>query len=701
MFKTRKILALLLVILLTFTNITFSETVYNENSIDIQAVETSEGNKYPDYAKMYLGEDVHENFNRKMFSLNSKLNKYIARPIHIVWSSIMPKFGMDRMRDVYNNIEYPKRLVSSIIQRDGRAVKDETIRFLTNSTLGIGGLFDPADKIFKVKPTNENMEQALCKCKVNSGTYFVMPCVNSCTPRSLCGRVLEAALDPAVYLASPIVSIVKAGLMVNRTSYMQPLAKLIETTYADPYDIHKKLFGMENYIKNKNFDRQELLLEEKRLTEEGDSEDAEKLIANIGDEPANAENITTGYASDIDTKSLKDILPLGESAIKADITLEGFNSQTPVVDSMRTAFFDNPNVNKSIWNEISLWNRSFARRIKSDSVSVTDGKPEYLFKYLLQKDKNAPLMIIFPSIGEGAGAHHSQVFAKYFYDEGYSVLMLGSHFQWEFIKSMPDGYCPGLPLEDSEKIKEVTSKILSKLETKYDCKFNNKTVFGTSFGAMSTLFLANSESKNNTLNIKNFIAVSPPIELKYAIEQVDKNAEEFDRNSDEVKDKTAIAAAKVLQLLQIKDDKNFKVGKLPFSDAEGKLITTFIMRQKLSDLILAIENVQLNKKSDIYERINNMSYRDYAENYLGLNNWETNNILRNEASLFAIRDYLANNNNYKIYHSLDDYFVSKKQIAELKSISGEKLICLNCGSHLGFLYRKEFTDSLINSIKIN
>ena len=100
----KKLVAILLLFLLIFNNIVYSEVIYNENSVDIQAVETSSGNKYPDYAKMYLGEDIHENFNRKMFNLNSKLNKYVARPVHIIWSSIMPKFGMDRIRDVYNNI---------------------------------------------------------------------------------------------------------------------------------------------------------------------------------------------------------------------------------------------------------------------------------------------------------------------------------------------------------------------------------------------------------------------------------------------------------------------------------------------------------------------------------------------------------------------------------------------------------------------
>ncbi len=543
------------------------------------------------------------------------------------------------------------------------------------------------------------MEQALCKCKMNSGSYLVMPVLHSCTPRSLCGRALEAALDPSVYLASPIATAIKFGLMLNRTSYMQPLAQMIETTYADPYDIHKKLFGLENYIKNANLDREELLREEKQLVEEGHSELAEEMIAELGESDKDTGNIT-GMASNIDAKTdLSDIMPLSTSVLKPDIILTDYKPQSPIVDSMRTALFDNPSINKSMWNELSIWNRSFWKRIKTASVSVTPNREAYQFKYILQKDKNSPLIILYPSIGEGAGAHHSIVFAKMFYDEGFSVLMQGSHFQWEFVKSMPEGYAPGIPQNDVKQIRYITSKALEYLHNKYNYEPSEKYVIGTSFGAMATMFLADLENSDNTLNITKYIAISPPIDLRYALAQADKNSEEFDKSSDEVKQKTAITAAKVLQLLDLKDEKNFNFKTLPFSDEEGKLITTFFMRQKLSDLIFSIENVNKKEKTNIYEMINNMNYRDYVEKYLVKEDTYEN--LTQNANLFSISDFLTTKNNYKIYHSLDDYFVNQGQIAKLKELAKDNLICLNCGSHLGFLYRKEFEDALKKEIVHN
>lgn len=687
MFSKNKIISLALLFLLIFNNLSVLATT----KTDIQAVQ-AENYKYPDYATMYVGEDKYEKFNRKMFNLNTKLNKYIARPVHILWSSVMPKYGMDRIRSAYNNIEYPKRLASCLLQRDGDALKKETVRFLTNSTIGLGGLFDPADKIFKIKPTNENMEQALCKCKMKSGHYMVMPVLNACTPRSLCGRVLEAALDPSVYLATPLTSIIKFGLMVNRTSYMQPLAKMIESTYADPYDIQKKLYGLENYIRNSNLDRKDLLETEAELVQEGQSALAEEMIAQLGNDEKSEEEegIPTGMAADLDIIKKPKLVP--------DIVLDDYNSQTPVIDSMRTALFDDNSVNKSMWNELSIWNRSFAKRIKTASISVDDTREPYKYRYILQKDKTAPLVIMYPSIGEGSNAHHSVIFAKMFYDAGYSVIIQGSHFHWEFVKSMPEGYCPGIPSQDADYIKLVTSKIMESICAKYGCKFREKVVVGTSFGAMATLFVAEKESKNNTLGINKFIAISPPIELVYALEQLDKNSEEFDKNSPEVKHKTAITAAKILQLSQLKEHSDFKFDTLPFTDEEGKLITTFILRQKLSDLIFTIENIAKNTKTDFYQTVNNMSYRDYAEKYLLKNGMLTLDDIKYETGLYSLADYLTHADNYKIYQSFDDYFINKEQLARLKTLAGKHLVCLNCGAHLGFLYRKEFIDSLKQDI---
>ena len=216
---------------------------------------------------------------------------------------------------------------------------------------------------------------------------------------------------------------------------------------------------------------------------------------------------------------------------------------------------------------------------------------------------------------------------------------------------------------------------------------------------METLHLANLENKNNTLNISKFIAISPPIELIYAMQQADKNSEELNISTEETKHKTAMTAAKIIQITELKKEKGKEINELPFTEQEGKLIVSFLMRQKLSDLIYTINNINKNKKSDFYESMNNISFQDYVNKYLLKESGTTIDEVAYDTSLYSISDYLKSANNYKIYHSLDDFFTNKSQIKQLKSYSPQNVVCLNNGSHLGFLYRKEFLEELKKDIK--
>ena len=79
------------------------------------------------------------------------------------------------------------------------------------------------------------------------------------------------------------------------------------------------------------------------------------------------------------------------------------------------------------------------------------------------------------------------------------------------------------------------------------------------------------------------------------MEQVDKTAGDWERNPDNLKERVAITASKIIQISQLEDDKRKVIQELPFSDYEAKLITGFIMHQKLSDLVYTIENESFYK----------------------------------------------------------------------------------------------------------
>lgn len=623
---------------------------------------------YPDYAYEFTGKDKWENFNRKVFLFNLKANKYIIRPINIIWASILPKYGIDRVESFYTNLKYPIRLTSCLLQNDYKSSGTETLRFLTNTTLGLAGLYDPAKKWFNIEPRNEDIEQALAYRNVKRGNYLVLPIVTQGNTRDVAGYFLDLPLNPCSYLffIGP-ASMISAGVSyVNDATIMQPITKMADT-YADPYEVSKKFIGIDQYIKVKNLDR-EKYFDEKT-------------------EPQNIINVNT--VSD-------------NSNLKADIALKDYNPQSPYVTSMRSMLFDNQNLNDSMWSELSIWNKSFIKQIKTSSVQITPEKPNYKYRYILQQDKNAPVAILYPSIGENIMSSQSTVLAKILYDEGYSVVIQGSAFHWEFVKSMPDDYKPGFPYQDAYYSRLVTYKILNKLQNKNGCNLSKKIIVGSSFGALTTLFAASEEANDNKLGISKYIVINPPIEIFFALKQIDKICQDWKNNPSDIKLRAAVTTEKVVQLSQkigSKDDTE-KITTLPLNDDEAEIAIGFVMMQKLSDVVFTVEKAPKNKTSDIYNLINNLSFYDYAQKYLISQNNKPLKQLNYEASLYSLSDFLQNSNKYKLYHSLDDCFVNPTQLSWLKEKTGNKSVFFSNGSHLGFMYRKEFLDEFKKDIKL-
>lgn len=617
--------------------------------------------KYPDYGYEFTGKDSCENFNRKLFIFNLKLNKYLLRPVNTVWASVMPQYGMDRVKCAYNNVNFPVRVVSSLIQKDYKTSKQEMKRFFINTTIGIGGLYDTALTKFNIEPRSEDMAQALAYRHCKRGSYLVLPVVHG-NIRDLVGQLLDVPLKPTSYI--PYAT---TGFFINNTAYTQPMIKRIETTYADPYELVRQADGVENYIKNVNLDRKEVY--------------AEKLAT---------QNIVkiSNLAIPVVKSELK------SADLKADIELTNYKPQSPLVDALRTALFEGQNPNKSIWSDISIWNRNFEKKIKNSYVSIDSTRAKYKYRYILQKNKMAPLAIIYPSIGEGITSDHSTTMARILYKEGYSVVIQGSSCQWEFVKSMPVSFKPGLPAQDARYLRLVSAKILDSLLKKHVCIPDRKIIVGSSFGAITALFTAAQEDKENTLGISHYIAINPPIETLYALKQVDKYSQAWKDDTSDIKVRAALTAEKVIRTYQNISNTSAKEKPefFPFTDDEAKLITGFVMKQKLSDLVFTIENGSRSKKSDIYEKINNMSFFDYAQKYLFVNQNKPIEQIDYESSLYSLADFLQKSDKYKIYHTLDDYFVNPEQLAWLKNQTQNKSVFFNNGSHLGFLYRKEFLD---------
>ena len=595
----------------------------------------------------------------------------MLRPVSIVWASIMPQYGMDRIKNAYTNLKYPIRLVSSLVQKDFTTSKSETSRFFINTTIGFAGLYDPALNKFKIEPHNEDMGQALAYRNVKQGPYLALPIVAQGNTRDIAGQILDFPLNPCSYLffIGPI-SMASSGVSyVNNSTYWQPIFKIAEN-YPDPYEIAKQAQGVDKYIKNNNLDREKVF--EKEMA-------AQNIV------PIN--NVTPN----ID--------------LKADIDLIDYNPQSPEIDAIRSMWFDSLASNDPHWSIMSVWNKSFYKKLKTASISLQAGRPKLKYKYILQKDKSAPLAIIYPSVGESITAIQPTVEANMLYDEGYSVLITSSTFNWEFFNSLPEKYAPGLPPRDARTLRKITPIIINDIQRKHSCKFDKRIIVGNSFGALTTLFVAAQEEEDNKLGVSKYISINPPIEYFFVMKKLDKYSYDALNTTEDVKLRAAMTAKKAIQVSQNAPNITHKPAEtLPFTEDEANLAIGYSMKQKLSDVVFVLDGgLKLKKvapKRELYEKINNMGYYDYALNYLLVGEDKPLEQLNYEASLYSLENFFKKNTNYKIYHSIDDCFVNKEQLIWLKKQSEDKSVYFSNGSHFGALYRKEFIDEFKNDIKM-
>jgi phospholipid-binding lipoprotein MlaA len=143
--------------------------------------------------------DPWQPFNEHMFWFNHRvLDRFLIRPVAIAWSKIVPEPGRRSLGRLLINLDMPKRFVNNVAQARPLGAGREVARFVVNTTVGIGGLFDVATGLgIKASPADAGTTLALLG--IPPGPYLVLPTLPPLTVRDAIGRPLDGALDPISY----------------------------------------------------------------------------------------------------------------------------------------------------------------------------------------------------------------------------------------------------------------------------------------------------------------------------------------------------------------------------------------------------------------------------------------------------------------------------------------------------------------------
>lgn len=126
--------------------------------------------------------DPYEKFNRAMFIFNDNLDFYLIKPVAQLYNAILPKPLNKGIHNFFNNLGELPIIANDLLQFNFYQMTKDASRFLINSTLGIGGLFDMATRMHMPYFQND-FGLTLAKWGYGDSNYIVLPVLGPNTIR--------------------------------------------------------------------------------------------------------------------------------------------------------------------------------------------------------------------------------------------------------------------------------------------------------------------------------------------------------------------------------------------------------------------------------------------------------------------------------------------------------------------------------------
>ena len=182
--------------------------------------------------------DPFEDYNRFMFDFNEGFYDNVMEPVVRGYRDTVNEDVRVAISNIFDNAMAPLKLVSSFLQGDidktGRVIG----RTVINTTIGLGGMFDVADKAFDIKDVNEDLDQVLGAYGVPTGPYIVLPLFGPSSVRNVFGRAGGMFLSPTYHFAPGIEvggSLTVAD-QINDTSFIVDDIAQIDDSSLDKYE---------------------------------------------------------------------------------------------------------------------------------------------------------------------------------------------------------------------------------------------------------------------------------------------------------------------------------------------------------------------------------------------------------------------------------------------------------------------------------
>jgi phospholipid-binding lipoprotein MlaA len=143
-------------------------------------------------------EDPFERVNRKVHGFNDFLDTKLLRPAAKGYKKVLPTPVRYSVGNFFGNLADVGDMINNGLQGKPKKSLSDLGRVLVNTSIGIGGLFDPASRMGLVDH-DEDFSQTLAVWGVPRGPYIVIPALGPSDVRDIFGRVGNTRMDPLRY----------------------------------------------------------------------------------------------------------------------------------------------------------------------------------------------------------------------------------------------------------------------------------------------------------------------------------------------------------------------------------------------------------------------------------------------------------------------------------------------------------------------
>jgi ABC-type transporter lipoprotein component MlaA len=192
--------------------------------------------------------DPIEGFNRCSWAFNNVVFRGVFYPLSVGYTTVTPKPLRNRITDAGHNLTYPVRLVNNMLQGKWKGAWEETERFGVNSTVGLGGLFDPATH-FKIGRSDEDFGQTMGHWGSGPGFYLMIPIIGPSNGRDAVGKIVDMPLDICFWIAYAYDEewwpyTIRPGVTFNDFSGQARDLKRQLDSLVDPYQALRTLYSL-------------------------------------------------------------------------------------------------------------------------------------------------------------------------------------------------------------------------------------------------------------------------------------------------------------------------------------------------------------------------------------------------------------------------------------------------------------------------